>query len=103
MDQTERGIEIPYAVQRAIHRYKPEFRDAIARLVARRLRETGGHIRPEEIGECASEIFVDIISGEDRRREVMEEVAMKAYHAGKFRRLDDVISDLRNELQRSPS
>ena len=83
--------------------YKAEFQAEITRAVAAKLASTGGTIRPEEIGECAANvIFADDHVGE-RQRKAMEQVALKAYHAGKFRYLHDVLESLRDELQSSAS
>ena len=99
MEHTEHEIQIPYAVQRAIRRYKREFQDAITKLVAKKLVESGGVIKPEEIGECAA----NIVFGDSKREVVMEQIALTAYHAGKYRLLDDVIDELRNDLQHRPA
>jgi hypothetical protein len=89
---------------RSIRRYRLEFQAEITRRVAAKIAaSTDGRIRPEEIGECA----VNAIIGEDRvldrRKKAMEQMALKAYHAKKFRYLTDLLAELRHELQDSAS
>lgn len=95
--KTNARVEIPYRVMRSIRRYKSEFQAEITRLVAQKLLESNGIIKPEEIGECAA----NVIFGEDklveRQEKAMEETSLKAYHRGDFRYLDELLAEWRNE------
>lgn len=99
--KTNARIEIPYRVMRSIRRYKSEFQAEITRMVAQKLAESGGTIKPEDIGECAA----NVIFGEDklveRQEKAMEETSLKAYHRGDFKYLDDILAEWRNELRNS--
>jgi hypothetical protein len=103
MSTTSKKIEIPYAIQRGIRRYKAEYQAAITKLVAAKLAESGGTLRPEEIGECAANVIFGEDKLADRQEKAIEATSLKAYHSGKFQYLDDLVAGWRRELQGSDS
>jgi len=55
----------------------------------------GGAISPEEIGQCASAVIFGDGTEYDRR---MEAICLKAFDAGSYTPLDEVINELRTTV-----
>lgn len=90
---------LPHAVLRAIANYRSTLRAEITKAVIRKVELLGRDLRPDEIGETASEvIFGD--GNYDRR---MEQMCLEAVDQGKFRYLEDVIDELEKEEAAGPA
>lgn len=91
---TTTNAPLPYAIQRSIRKFAPALRDAITRAITAKQESLGRSLKPEEIGECASEVIFGI--GEYDRG--MEALCIEAFDAERYTPLSQVMDELRARI-----